>query len=238
MSSQEHDAKNTNGATRSSSTSLSATQRVFHQLRRQIIEGTIAPGERLKVESLKVTLDTGTAPIREALSLLTSDLLVERIDQRGFRAAPASLEHFQEILNLRCQLESIALRDSVLNGDTVWEEALVLKHHRMMQALNIDAEEFERRHKAFHRALISAAGSPILLKFCDQLYDLNIRYRFLAGRSAHYDQRDVTGEHKDILEAALARNDELASRNLVEHYKVTGEFLVDQLNTALQTQSA
>ena len=70
------------------STNVSATQRVFNELRQQIIKGRIAPGEKLKIESLKVKLNTGTSPIREALSLLTSDQLVERIDQRGFRAAP------------------------------------------------------------------------------------------------------------------------------------------------------
>ena len=52
--------------------SASTTQKVFEQLRARIIQGEIAPGERLKVESLKVLLNTGASPIREALSLLTS----------------------------------------------------------------------------------------------------------------------------------------------------------------------
>jgi len=59
-------------------------------LRDAIITGEIAPGEKLKVESLKTTLSMGTSPVREALSLLTSDQLVERRDQRGFRAAQAN----------------------------------------------------------------------------------------------------------------------------------------------------
>ncbi len=63
---------------------VSATQRVFQILRHKIIIGEIPPGERLKVEELKTVLDTGATPIREALSLLTSDQLVERIVQRGF----------------------------------------------------------------------------------------------------------------------------------------------------------
>ena len=76
----------------------SSTQRAYHDLRNAIITGTIPPGERLKVETLKDTLSTGASPVREALSLLTSDQLVERIDQRGFRVARASREQFQEIL--------------------------------------------------------------------------------------------------------------------------------------------
>lgn len=57
-------------------------------------------------------LDMGASPICEALSLLTSDMLVERIGQRGFRAAPASPANFEEILKLRCTLEDMALRQS------------------------------------------------------------------------------------------------------------------------------
>ena len=219
------------------STNVSATQRVFNELRQQIIKGRIAPGEKLKIESLKVKLNTGTSPIREALSLLTSDQLVERIDQRGFRAAPASMVHFQEILALRCQLEVLALKNSLLNGGTVWEESLILHHHRLNQESRANAEAFEKRHKEFHRALLAACDSPILLKFCDQLYDLNIRYRFLAGKSTEYDQRDVAREHKDIVDAVLARDVEAAASALVQHYGSTGDFLTDQLTASLASRS-
>ena len=218
-------------------TTLSSTQRVFNELRRQIIEGKIAPGEKLKIESLKVRLNTGTSPIREALSLLTSDQLVERIDQRGFRAAPANMAHFQEILALRCQLEVLALKSSLVNGDTAWEESLILHHHRLSQASRDNAEAFERHHKEFHWSLLAACDSPILLKFCDQLYDLNIRYRFLAGKSTEYDKRDVAQEHKDILDAVLARDEDAAAKSLVLHYGKTGEFLTGQLTASLGLQS-
>ena len=211
----------------------SATQRVYRDLRKLIINGDIAPGEKLKVESLKHRLDSGTSPIREALSLLTSDQLVERIDQRGFRAAQASKAHFQEILMLRCQLEDLALRGSIESGDTQWEEKLVLAHHRLTQAKSADAVSWEMHHREFHNALLGGCGSPILLRFCGQLYDLNIRYRFLAGRSMRYDKRDVAQEHQGILEAALARDINLASKRLAEHYRLTGEFLADQFDDKL-----
>ena len=209
--------------------SASTTQKVFEQLRTRIIQGEIAPGERLKVESLKVLLNTGASPIREALSLLTSYQLVERIDQRGFRAAPASHTQFREILMLRCQLEDIALRASIEAGDDSWEEQVVLIHHRLSKAPRDDQQRWEVLHKQFHRTLLAACGSPILLRFCDQLYDLNIRYRFLAGTSGRYAQRDVAGEHAGIVQAVLERDAEDACARLNEHYTLTGEFLSDNL---------
>jgi DNA-binding GntR family transcriptional regulator len=206
----------------------SATQRAFDELRQRIIHGDIAPGEKLKVESLKSLLDVGASPIREALSLLTSDQLVERLDQRGFRAAPANKKQFLEILMLRCQLDDIALRSSIAAGDESWEENLLLSNHRLAKADRKDLVAWESRHKTFHTTLLSACSSTILLKFCDQLYDLNIRYRFLAGRSNRYSQRNVAQEHKDIMEAAIARDANTASQLLAKHYNLTGDFLANQ----------
>lgn len=207
----------------------SATHRAYLELRRKIIIGEIAPGERLKVEDLKTQLNTGASPVREALSLLTSDQLVERLDQRGFRAAPAGRDHFQEILNLRCTLEDIALRDSLRRGDQSWEEALVIAHHHLSKVDRSDTDLFEGRHRVFHMQLLADCASPILLKFCAQLYDLNIRYRYLAIRSKTYARRDVAAEHQAILDAAVARDADKASELLIAHYRKTGAFLAEQL---------
>ena len=206
----------------------SITQRVYDDLRAQIVSGEIAPGSRLKVESLKQTLNSGASPIREALSLLTSDQLVERLDQRGFRVSEVSGTQFREILKLRCALEEMALRESLASADADWDEALVLAHHRMNRTPRDQIAEFEARHKAFHMALLSACNSPILLKFCDQLYDLNIRYRYLAGRLQGYGSRDVTTEHADILAGALDRDVDMTVISLLQHYHRTGQFLVER----------
>ncbi len=211
-------------------TTQSSTQRAYLELRSAIITGKVQPGERLKVETLKETLQTGASPVREALSLLTSDQLVERLDQRGFRVAQTSRAQFQEILELRCNLEELALRDSVSKGGQEWEEALVLTHHRMERASDADPERFEDHHKQFHMSLLSACPSPILLRFCEQLYDLNVRYRYLAGRSKSYGRRDVKAEHKVILDAAVARDAERACDLLEEHYRNTGAFLAEQMD--------
>jgi DNA-binding GntR family transcriptional regulator len=170
-------------------------------------------------------LDTGASPVREALSLLTSDLLVERLDQRGFRAAETNRENFVEILTLRCELEEMALRQSIANADEAWEDALVLAHHKMVREGRENLEAFEERHKVFHMALLANCRSPILLKFCSQLYDLNIRYRYIAGRALDYQKRDVSSEHAAILDAAVQREADLASERLLSHYRQTGAFL-------------
>ena len=208
----------------------SSTRRVYLAIRDAIITGMLQPGERLKVEKLKQDLQTGASPVREALSLLTSDQLVERLDQRGFRVARTSRAQFSEILKLRCDLEVMALRESMANANSDWEEALVLAHHRLSRADRKLVEAFEETHKAFHMALISSCDSPILLRFCEQLYDLNVRYRFLAGRSKTYSRRDIAAEHRAILDAAIGGDSDKAAQKLVDHYSKTGAFLAEQID--------
>lgn len=203
----------------------SSTQRAYLAIRRMILVGELAPGEKLKIEKLRQILDMGGSPIREALTLLVSDLLVERLDQRGFRTSDVSPSNFAEILNLRCHLEEMALRESLANADHAWEDRLVISHHRMMREPRANVERFEELHKAFHMNLLNGCHSPVLLKFCNQLYDLNIRYRYLAGQALNYSARDIGREHSDIMNAAVDRNTDLACRLLLDHYRNTGAFL-------------
>ncbi len=221
---------------RPSGAPVSITSRVAAELRRRIILGDLRPGEKLKIDELRRQLDTGASPIREALSLLTSDQLVERIDQRGFRVASASAAHFNDILRTRRWLEERALREAIANGGREWEEGLVLAHHRLTRAPRDGAADpetpgsWEALHKTFHMALLGTDGSPILHRFCSQLYDLNVRYRYLAARTKSYGARDVSTEHAEVVDAALDRDADLAVARLLAHYGRTGDFLTDQFD--------
>lgn len=206
----------------------SATRGAYLSLRDMILKGALPAGQKLKIEQLRGLLDTGASPVREALSLLTSDMLVERIDQRGFRAAPVSSANFDEILSLRCVLEDMALRQSIAGATSDWEERLVLSHHRMKRAA--DTATFEDAHKAFHMAILESSASPMLERYCSQLYDLNIRYRYLAAGGANYQRRDISAEHDDILDAAVRRDADAASAALLSHYRLTGAYLTAQLS--------
>lgn len=205
-------------------------------IREDILSGFLEPGSKLKIGALRERYDIGTTPVREALNLLTSDGLVERVDQRGFRVAVISKAEFSELLKTRCWLEERALAESIANGDQAWEEALVLSHHHLSRFPRSRGDtgfnanpEWEAKHKRFHVALISACGSAILLRYCEQLYDQNIRYRMVAGLSA-YPSRHISEEHEAILNAALDRDSEKAVSLLTTHYQRTGRFLEERLS--------
>ena len=213
----------------------SLTSQIYESLRQDILRGTLPPGKKLRIEELKETYGIGASAIREGLSMLTSDLLVERIDHRGFRVAPVSRAGFDELLRTRCWLEERALRESIRRGDVKWEEEVVLVHYRLSRAERVESPDrflasdtWEMSHKLFHQTIIGACGSALLIHFCHQMYDLNIRYRRVVG-SPIENGRDISGEHDRFVEAVLAREEERAVEMLLRHYNRTADLARDRI---------
>lgn len=208
--------------------SSSLTMRTFDQIRSDILTGKLKPGVKLGISALKERYGTGPTPIREALSLLSSGTLIERIDQRGFRVRPISRHEFDELLKTRCWLEEVALRQSIRNGSGDWHESLVVTAWRLSREKRAEAgsesNSWEALHKSFHMQLLAKCGSSFLLDTCSQLYDLNIRYRYVA-RSGEPQKRDVASEHNAIVEAATAREEDRAVELLIAHYQQTAGLL-------------
>ena len=62
-------------------------------------------------------------------------------------------------------------------------------------------------------------------KFCELLYDQNMRYRYLIKKKKSYKKRKVTIEHKGILDAVLARDINKSKSLLIKHYITTSGFI-------------
>ena len=195
----------------------------YQRLRRDIIEGVHPPGEKLRVEHLKDQYEVGAGTLREALLLLVTDALVVAQGQRGFRVAPISLDDFEDITRTRVLLETVALQQSIELGDDNWEASVVAAFHMLSRAEDkledgTDAarEEWEERNRVFHEVLISACPSRWVRHFQNILYLQSERYRRLSLFRQPI-SRDVHAEHQAIVDAALARNAQEATRILTEH---------------------
>lgn len=204
---------------------------VYQDIRRDILTANLPPRQKLGLKMLSERYRCGASPIREALNQLTVEGWVRRIDKRGFFVSEVSSEDFEDILNNRCLIEAEALRRSIARGDRAWEEQVVLTHFRL-SGIDREADEasggpisaWEEQHRDFHRALIAACGSRILLDTAARLYDMNIRYRVLARQSSRR-LRNVAHEHDEIRNLTLARDADGAVAALVRHYRSTGAFL-------------
>lgn len=208
------------------------TSHVYDRLREDLLSGRLPPGRKLQMRFLMETYATGQTPIREALNRLTSDGLVECREQRGFLVSGISQSELVELTKTRCWVESLAVRESIAASTPQWEEELVVAHHRLSRtprSLNPDKfednPEWERLHRAFHRALLLRCGSRPLIVFCEQLADQLYRYRRLSIRKA-FTSRHVGDEHRAILDAILAADCDLASDLLTAHYRKTADVIL------------
>lgn len=207
------------------------TTLVHARLREDILSGYCPPGSKLKMEDLRQRYGVGASPLREALNLLTSEDLVERLEQRGFRVHDITVEECIDLFRTRCWVEERILRDSIARGGKEWEDEVIFSFRRLSGVSRevatrtaVGRDEWERRHDRFHFALVSASVSPLVMRYWRQLYDKSIRYRRLA-RLISYPGRDVAREHEEILHAVLARDADLAAARMVDHYGRTVQLL-------------
>ena len=194
----------------------------YQRLRDDIVEGILAPGEKLRVEHLKDRYGVGAGTLREALLRLVSDALVLVQGQRGFRVAPISLTDFEDITRTRVLIETEALRQSIQAGDEEWEADLVSAFHLLSRAEERLAQdhgavaEWETRNRIFHENLIQACPSRWLHHFQAILYRQSERYRRLSVFRRPI-PRDVHAEHQALFEAALRRDAAQATTLLRDH---------------------
>lgn len=197
----------------------------YRSLRRDIIEGRLLPGKKLRIEHIKDNYGVGAGTLREALSLLIADALVISQGQRGFSVAPASLADFNDITEIRVMLECQALRQSIELGDDNWEAELLAAFHRLTKAENKlsevgNREEWEVRNRIFHEVLISACPSHWIKHFLFILYQQSERYRRMSLQQKS-GPRDIHAEHEALFKAAIERKADLACEILAEHIRLT-----------------
>ena len=221
----------------------SLTASVANALQRDLVAGLYLPGAKLPIMPLAKHYGVSPGAVREALSRLISEGLVEFNEQRGFRTAPVSQAALMDITRTRILIDVHALRESIRLGDLDWEAEVLAVHHRLANTRLRDDEsdpnvrdEWQRLHRVFHRTLIAACGSDWLMRFHDLLFDQTIRYRSVAAayETERSDlRRDVRIEHAEIVQAAVARDADAAAAALERHYMVTANQLVQG-----QSQSA
>jgi DNA-binding GntR family transcriptional regulator len=207
------------------------TSAIYARLRADILAGRHRPSEKLLIAPIGKRFSVSLAAVREALSRLVADGLVIAEDQRGFRVSPLSLADLHDVTHTRIELECLALRRSIARGDAGWERELEAAWDALRRTPHDTAEERLRHseawsvlHGRFHHALVAACGLEWLLRFRATLYEQSERYRLL-GRVVAGAERDVTDEHRRIVEAALARDADAAEAELARHFRRTADII-------------
>lgn len=203
-------------------------ERAYGQLREDIVEGRLAPGEKLRVEHLKARYAVGAGTLREAITRLVSDALVVAEGQRGFRVAPVALADLEDLTQLRLHIEIDALRESIRRRDEAWCRQLQSAYEAISELEQPIRPEHARRwdvlNQRFHEALVSGCRSPWTLRVLRQLSQHGERYRRYAIGLPD-SKRDVHAEHREIYELAFNGLEVRAALALEAHIRATPDLL-------------
>lgn len=214
--------------------SATLADRTCDEIRAAVLTGTFPPGARLRPGVLAESLGVSPTVVRESLVRLTRDHIVRSDPHRGFFVRVLSIDDLHDLTRVRVEMECLALRWSIEQGDLVWESELVSAHHMyaaVVTAAGSDvsrADELGTAHERLHEAMVAACGSPHLLEIRASLFSAAELYRRWT-RYRRGVQRDVLAEHSAMVDACLAHDVGAATSLMAAHIERTAELVLESL---------
>ena len=192
----------------------------YAQLKDEILSNRMPPGFQAPEPEIALRLGMSRTPVREALIRLEAEGLVELVPRRGARVLPIRVEDMQEIYEILTSLESdaaAALARRMPDAEAL--APLSAATRDMEEALGReDRDAWAEADDKFHRTLLELHGNRRLLSFVQALSDQAHRVRIVTLRLRDLPIRS-TKDHRDILEALKAGNEDGAREACREHRK-------------------
>lgn len=210
-----------------------STKRAYaaHIIRRWILDGRYAPGQRLREEQLAVDLAISPTPIREALLLLEAEGLVVTSSHRGASVVRLTAEEVADTYRIRAALESLATTMAMEQLPSRRRDGLLAQVRRVHEEMGValaghHLEQVPRLNREFHWLIYRTAGSARLLDLIERLWNSLPHFwlRQIPGRAewAH-------AQHELILAALATDGPEAATSAMRDHVQLAAETLVAHL---------
>ncbi len=200
-----------------------AAEEIVEAIEKDIISGTLQPGERLDEPALAATFGVSRTPVREAILELASRGLIEQRPHRGAFVADVTLEEIFDVYEVLAELEGLCARLATRRIDMDERRELVALHQKMAKLLGSEnrAEYIELDYR-FHGLLIRAARNAALkdhLSVCLKRIAPVRRTSMEITRSMQV----AHAEHARLLQAVLDGNADLAESIMCEHVALRAE---------------
>ncbi|KAA0121973.1 GntR family transcriptional regulator [Methylobacterium sp. P1-11] len=209
--------------------------RVADQLRREIMSGAWPSGAPLRQEHLARSLGVSRIPVRDALTILQAEGLVEMVPHKGAVVAPLSLTAVEEAFAMRIALEPVALRsafDRLSQSDFGAAEDALEEEQRASTDY-----DWAQTNWSFHHSFYRATPYPFLLSTLKALNQTASRY-LIMGRSTRLRSHASADEHRALLAACRAGHLAEAIGILDAHLHAASETLISHLrSTAIDKRS-
>ncbi len=185
-----------------------------------IMGGDLTPGARLGEVELADRLGVSRTPVREALSRLAAEGLVEVAPNRGARVATWTVAELEGVFDLRSVLEPQLTAHAVPNAtpaDVAELDALAERMHEVgSPGPHQDLDALVPLNRAFHDRLVALAAHPALATaLAAAIHPPIVRRNFLTYDEASL--RRSLAHHSEIVAAVRAGDPEWARAAMTSH---------------------
>jgi DNA-binding GntR family transcriptional regulator len=187
------------------------------RMRDLIVQGRLAPGERLNERVLCEQLGISRTPLREAIKLLATEGLVDLLPNRGAIVSRIDAARLAETLHVMGALEGLAGELACRHASAEGIARIRALHQKMLTRYERgDLQGYFQYNQAIHLGLVEASGNAILANAYRQLNANVRRARYMANLSSER-WKEAVREHEAILAALEARDVSRLKRLLQDH---------------------
>jgi DNA-binding GntR family transcriptional regulator len=198
----------------------SSPSRVAATLREEILNGTLAPGDRLSQEDIAERFGVSRQPVRDALRQLEGDGLITMVANAGAWVSKLSESECYEAYQVRERLEPLLLSQSIPN----LKPAQIQRLTELVTEIEktSDLEQFLRLDREFHLLSYAGAAPGMLREFVERIWNTTQHYRRAFAKLSGFVTSEVTHmEHKLILDGIVRGDSPQAEKALEGHIRRT-----------------
>jgi DNA-binding GntR family transcriptional regulator len=204
---------------------------VTAELRRRILAGELAPGERLVEDRLAELLGVSRNPVREAIRVLATEGLVEVTPRRGAAVSRLSEAEAEELFDVRMALEALAARlaarKAVAAGSTSTARLREVLDAARTATADVRLDEVADLNTEFHAAVAEAAGNAYLSLVLEPMLR---RAQWLFQQTAQTRAPHSWSEHVSLYEAIAAGDEAEAEARAMAHVAAARRSYLASLN--------
>ena len=210
---------------------LSLHEEVTNRLRDMIVQGLLAPGERIQEMALAQQLKVSRTPIRDALKVLTAEGLVQLLPLRGAVVRQFSAKDARDMLEVIALLEEYAGARACQASEARIEAVLALHEDMLRLYAARDRRAYFERNQQIHQALIALADNDSLSLTHDMLSKRMRSLRY-SGNSSSENWAAALQDHEEMAQALRQRDGQALSRAMGEHIRRTWVRIAPQIGVA------
>lgn len=207
---------------------------IASELRLQIINEKIKPGEVLSENRIAADFNASRSPVREALKVLSGEGLI-RPERMGAVVVGLSLEDVKELYDVRYLIESFALQRLAGTG----QEEMILRLEQLIDRMKLAVKhnnliEFAQQDFAFHETIVTEAGHTRILHLWNSIRHIVMTVILITTQQVFTLGEEhmnwVAEKHRTLAEALRSGNPDTLHRVVQAYFEDSGETLTRSLS--------